>query len=351
MKICYISVVKPIYPRDISVLDGLKKLGIEVYELYDDSPHLKKIWRLWKRHREIKNRYDFIIIGYTGYVLIPFFRFFTRKRIIFNALCSLYEGCIISRGEKRIRKKIYFSLIDFIAFHFSSMVSVESDSQKEFIAKRYFLKKTKIITVRTGTIDNYFLYDPKVEKNKIFTVLFRGNLMPESGIQHAIEAAIILKNRADIKFKILGNGNNYWNEKVSRMINENSLDNVDWIKDKLSFEELKYRMLQSHLSLGQLGNHSRLARTIPHKVFDSLALKIPILTARNKAVLELLEENATCFCFNPADSKDLARKILEIKDQTQLREDVRERAYKLYKENLTSKTLAKKLIDLITKAK
>lgn len=345
MKICYVNIVKPIYPRDIAILDGLKELGVEVLELYDDSPHLKKIWRLWKRHWKIRNNYDFLIVGYTGYILVPFFRLFTRKKIVFNALCSLYEGCVISRGESGIHRKILYYAIDFIAFHLSFLISVESESQKEFIAKRYFLNEKKIIAVYTGTTDEDFIYDSAVQKDEIFTVLFRGNLTPESGIEYAIEAANILKNHKDIKFKILGRGNAAWNEKVAGMINENNLNNIEWKKEKLPIEELRKQMLQSHLSLGQLGNHERIERTIPHKVFDSLPLKLTILTARNRAVLELLDEGITCFCCNPADSKDLARKILEIKDQSQLREEVGESAYKLYKEKLTSKTLAQKLLD------
>lgn len=345
MKICYVNIVKPIYPRDISIINGLKELGIEVLELCDDSPHLKKIWRLWKKHWKLRDSYDFLIVGYTGYILVPFFRLFTQKKIVFNALCSLYEGCVVSRGEKRWRKKILYYLIDFIAFHLSSLISVESESQKEFIAKRYFLNKKKIVVVYTGTTDNDFIYDLTVKKDEIFTVLFRGSLTPESGIQYAIEAANILNARKDIKFKIIGRGDVEWNKKIAKMIAGHNLKNMEWIKDKLPSEELKKQMLQCHISLGQLSDHERLKRTIPHKVFDSLALKLPILTARNKAVLELLEENVTCFCFNPADSSDLTKKILEIKDQTRLREETAERAHKLYKEKLTSKTLAQKLLD------
>ena len=46
----------------------------------------------------LKIKPDFIIIGYDSPKLVIFCRLFTRKKIIYNALCSVYERMIVARG-------------------------------------------------------------------------------------------------------------------------------------------------------------------------------------------------------------------------------------------------------------
>ncbi len=61
----------------------------------------------------------------------------------------------------------------------------------------------------------------------------------------------------------------------------------------------------------------------------------------------MLKEDETCFCCNPADAEDLAKKILEIKNNLELMAKVAENAYQLYTRELTPKILAKKVLDII----
>ena len=50
---------------------------------------------------------------------------------------------------------------------------------------------------------------------------------------------------------------------------------------------------------------------------------------------------------NLADPKDLAKKIIELKDNSELRKKIAENGYKLYKEKLTPKVLGKELLNII----
>ena len=196
----------------------------------------------------------------------------------------------------------------------------------------------------TGVDETIFLTDPNVNKLSVFTVLFRGAFLPESGIEYAIDAIKILKD-APIKLHIIGDG--LFAPLVEKKLKEFRSTNIEWIREKIPFDELRRKIEECHLSLGQLSGHDRLKRTIPHKAFESLAMKIPYLTARNKAVLELLTENETCFCFNSADAQNLADKILWIKNNQGEAQRVAENAYQLYLRELTPKMLAKKVLDFM----
>mgnify|MGYP001567820266 CR=1 FL=1 len=346
MKICYFNLTTSLPARDAVYLSGLRKNGIEIMNCTDNSPGIKKFLNLYKKHCVLKNSYDFMWVGYSGHILVPFARLLSRKKIVFNSLCSLYEGIIISRvrSSRFSLKAAWIWLIDFLAFRCASVSLVESNEQKKWLMKKFFLRDDKLIVALTGVDDSLFFYEPNIAQPTVFTVLFRGGFLPESGIEYAIEAAKILKDE-DIRFEILGRGQ--MENKVRKMLADFDSKNVEWISQKIEQNELHRLMQECHLSLGQLSDHDRLSRTIPHKAFESLVMKIPYLTARNKGVLELLTENETCFCCNPADARDLASKILEIKNNPALAARIADNAYKLYNEELTPKILAKKVLGVL----
>ncbi len=347
MKLCYLNITRDTPPRDAVYLNGLGENGVEIVERLDDSSSWKKFLNLFKKHWAIGKNYDFVWVGYTAHILVPFARLISRKKIIFNALGSLYEGIVVSRGlgSPFSPRSIYCWLIDFLAFHCASLSLVESNEQKKYIAKKFLVNEKKLLRAWTGADEKIFYYDPGIKKLPAYTVLFRGGFLPESGIEYVLEAAKILE-KEDVKFRIIGWG--MLEGMVEEMIKRLGLKNVEWIRNKLPLEELRVKMQECHLSLGQLSNHERLERTIPHKAFESITMKITYLTARNRGILELLTENQTCFCCNPADAKDLAQKILELKNRSELKGQVVENAYQLYLRELTPKILAKKILDSLS---
>ena len=346
MKICYFTLTNNIPPRDIVYLDGLKENGVEIIECKDHSPSWRKFLTLYKKHKLIKNDYDILMVGYTAHILVPFARLISRKKIVFNALSSLYEGIVVSRQQSSPLsfRGIYCWLVDFFAFHLAHLSLLESQNQVSYVAKKFFVPRRKLLKSWTGVSNQDFFYDPALPKLKDFTILFRGGFLPESGIQYAVEASKILQ-KENIKFRIIGTG--LMSHQVEKMLNSFDSKNMEWIKDRLPDTELRKKMQECHLSLGQLSNHPRLNRTIPHKAFESAAMKIPYLTARNKAVLELFKDNETCFGCNPADAQDLADKILWIKNNYETAQKVAENAYQLYLHKLIPKILAKNMLDYI----
>ena len=92
MRICYFSFTKNIHARDAVYLRGLKENGVEIIECRDSSPGWIKYWRLYKKHRVLRNSYDVLMVGYTGHVLVPLARLISNKKIIFNALALFMKA-------------------------------------------------------------------------------------------------------------------------------------------------------------------------------------------------------------------------------------------------------------------
>lgn len=338
MKFYYISTDNS-YPQNRHLIDGLLENGHEVFEVEEKGQGLKKYISIIKKFWPKRHFYDVVIIGLASPHFVPIMRLMTSKKIIYNAGFSQYEANVISRGAN---KKIIWWLKDFISFLLSSKILLESNSQIEYIHKIFFVPRKKLILAWAGVNEKEFFADNNIEKRKKFTVLFRGRFLPESGILTVVRAAKLLEEK-DVEFLVIGVG--FLHKEYNELMNKLKPKNFTLLTKKFSYEELREKMLSCHISLGQVANHSRLDRTLPCKLFESLALKLPYLTGRNIGALELLKENETCFAIEPGNPKDLADKILNLKNNPELLEKIAEQGYKLYKEKLTSKQLAKDFLN------
>ncbi|MEK7180166.1 MAG: glycosyltransferase family 4 protein [Patescibacteria group bacterium] len=342
MKFLYINTGNK-YPPDKHLVDGLRENGQEVFELIENEQGLSKYINF--THRFWKNKYSFdvIIVGYGLPFLVPIVRFMSLQKIIFNAVSSQYEANIISRSTDGPWSLIALKwwLVDFISFHFSSKILLESNAQINFVRKYFLVSKNKLILSWMGVDEEVFFRDSNIEKNQKFTALFRGRFLPESGILTVIEAAKKLEDK-DVQFLIIGHGFMY--REVNALMEKLAPKNIEMINEKLPIEKLREKMLQCHISLGQLADHPRLSRTLPCKLFESLALGLPYLTGRNAGVLELLKENETCFAVLPGNADDLAQKILFLKNNPDTLEKIALQGRELYKEKLTSRQLAKEFV-------
>ena len=341
---CYMNLTSSIPPRDAIYLNGLRENGARVIECRDNSPSWKKFWVILQKHRAVKNDYDILWVGYSGHILVPFARLISRKKIVFNSMGSLYDGIIGSRRKYGFLgwRVPYIWLVDWLAFHSANLILVGTGPMKEYVRRKFLVPEHKLVRLWTGADNKVFAPDPNAPEPREFTVLFRGGLLPEAGIEHLIKAARILQNEP-IRFRIVGYG--VESPLVDRMLKEFDSKNVDWISDKFPQSALPDKMRGCHISLGQLADHERQQFYIPFKIFESMALKIPLLVIRARGMMELLTENETCFCFNPSDARNLADKILWIKNNYGTAKKVAENAYQLYLRDLTPKALAKNLLS------
>ncbi|MCX6718900.1 MAG: glycosyltransferase family 4 protein, partial [Candidatus Taylorbacteria bacterium] len=327
---------------------GLKKNGVEIIECRDDARGLMKFWRLWKKHRAIEKDggYDYLIVGYPGHITVTLARFISKKPVIFDALCTLYEGEVISRGRYRFNflMKGWICLIDYLAAKSADLILVETNKQKDYFIERFGLKTDKVVRVFTGVDEEAFHPDPNVSKRTRFTVVFRGKFLPEAGVKYIIQAAEILKDE-DIDFLIIGNG--YLEDEIQVQLKETKARNIEWIRENLPLERLRNLMLECHASLGQFEIHDRLNRTIPHKAFESLAMGLPYITGRAEGIQELLTDGKDCLMTNLADADDLAAKILLLKNDLELRRNIAGNGRRLYEERLTDYGLGREIIELL----
>ncbi|MEK7596749.1 MAG: glycosyltransferase family 4 protein [Patescibacteria group bacterium] len=333
MRFLYLN-TRNVYPQDKHLIDGLRELGHTVKEVSGT--------------KSLRENCDAVIVGFTSPILAIKARLASPKKIIFNAVMSQYEANVISRrkyGLFGIRAAKWW-FVDFASFYLSSIVLLESRAQVEFISRFFFVPREKLVRSFSGINEKEFFFDQNIKKKEKFTVLFRGRFLPESGILTVIETAKKLE-KSDIEFLVIGHGFMY--REVNALMAKLHPKNLTMMNEKLPIETLRNLMLQSHISLGQFARHPRLERTLPCKLFESLALGLPYLTGRNEAVFEILEENKTCLVVNQADPDSLARKILELKNDREALGRIGKAGHDLYRQKLTSKKLAEDFMNICFK--
>lgn len=345
MKICYINFNLD-NPRDQITLRGLRENGVFVKEITDKTPGWKKYLNIAKEYYTCKKEYDLVMIGYAGSILVIFIRLLTMKKIIYNALSTFYDSMIISRLKGKVfsLKAIWYYIIDFLAFRLANQSFLECQSQKDLVVKVFRINPNKISIHFVGTDDNKFYFDNTIPKLSKFTVVFRGAFLPEAGVEVVLMAAKELEYK-NINIRILGRG--LLQKEVENMMQKLELTNVELITTLLPIEILREKMLECHLSLGQIANHPRVHTTIPHKLFESMSMKIPYLTGENKGVMEVVDNNQTCFMVPPGDHHKLALKIIKLINYPKDLDRVAKNAYQLYQKEFTPKILAKKIIENI----
>ncbi len=344
-KICYFGIYNPEESRNRIYIRGFRNLGAEIIECRDTSKGLLKYFRLFFKHWKIRNNYDVLIVGYPGHVVVWLAKLISNKLIIFDALCTMEDGVIISRKlyNKFSPKYFYIKFVDWLAVKSANLVLVESEAQKKYFDSKFGMNN-KYKVVYTGADGGYFFKDENIRKRDRFTVVFRGKFLPEAGVKYVIEAANILKNE-DIYFLIIGNG--FLEKEIKLQIEKLKLKTLELISRNLHSDEMRSLMLQCHISLGQFEDHERLSRTIPHKAFESLALGLTYITARAEAISEILNDKENVLFVNPADPKDLSEKILLLKDNLELREKIAKNGLELFRNKFTPKVLASEVLQLI----
>lgn len=344
MKALYLSRSKLTSSVNAVYIKGLKANGVEVEEMFVRH---NEFFTLIKHLVSRRKSSDIVFVGYDSPVLVPLAKIFSNKKVVYNALCSVYERIILSRrlASKYSIKAIYYWLSDFWAVHLADLTMVETRSQADFFKKLFKISDKKLFVAWSGVDEDNFKHNPEIEKFPAFTVLFRGAFMPEAGVEYVVQAAKALENEG-IKFVIQGGG--LFSDKVQKMIEELNPSNLELQSDFLPYEELRLLMQRCHLSLGQLSDHPRLSRTIPHKCYESLAMKLPYLTAANRGISELLKSGTNCLTCNRADAQSLAEKVLWAKNNQEELAQIAEAGYKLYIEKLTPKILAGYLLAAIT---
>lgn len=251
--------------------------------------------------------YDVLIVGYVGHLDVLLARILTRFRrrpVVLNALVSLYDTVVVDRAlvPERSARARFLRWLDRTAFRLADRVLIDTDAHGRHLSAAYGVPAERLITVRVGA-DPTGLPEtpPPPPVDGPVTVLYFGTYIALHGVTTILQAARLLAGRDDIRFEMLGRG-----QELAAARAEGDGPNVRFDVRWVDRPALLQAIARSHVCLGVFGTGAKAGRVIPCKVYDALAMGRPVVTADTPAARELLTDGSDAVLVPPGDPRALA---------------------------------------------
>ena len=348
MKICYFGIYSSNYTRNKVNINGLRENGVEVIECNVQTGGLKKYWDLFRKHWPLRNVYDIMIVGFNGHTIVPLawlITRFPRKKLIFDAFISTYDSNIFDRKKysRHSLMALKYWFIDWMSCNLADLVLMDADAHAEYISKTFHIPRRKVKGLFVGCTDDVMYPRPQHKTTTDFIVHFHGTYIPAQGIPYIIHAAKLLDGKG-VQFNIIGKLETY--KESTDLARQLNIKNINFY-NYMPYDKLAEQMAMADVCLGMFGATDKAMRTGAFKVVEGMAMKKPVITAETPAMREFLTDRKDVLFCKSADSQNLADKIIELKNNIDLRNAIAENGYKLYLERFTPKAIGRDLINLI----
>ncbi|HEA64551.1 MAG TPA: glycosyltransferase [Candidatus Aminicenantes bacterium] len=354
MRLCFFGAYDPAYPRHTVIKKGLRFNDVEVSECW-----IPPKYKFWLRYPILASRY---LSSYTRHniffvpefcqkdvPLVKILSLFSSKKIVFDPLAGRFETKIIDWKRNPLNSwqaRLNFK-IDYWAFKLSDLILADTQAHKDYFCQKYGLPSKKVEVLPVGFDDDLFRPSVVAEKGNRFTVLFFGSFLPLHGVDCILEAAnIISSEEPSIQFRLVGSGQTLLLAKD--LASKFGLSNV-LFEDWLPMNELPNRIASSDICLGIFGRTEKARRVVPHKIFQAMGMRKPVITGQTPAVEEFFSHREDIFLIQESRSDLLAQAILELKRDEDLREGIAERGYQLVSQKFSPEAIGRTLIKILEK--
>jgi glycosyltransferase involved in cell wall biosynthesis len=314
MKILVTGKYEPEYNRNIVLLRGLEKLGIELTEF----PYIKRDRNTKARISELAKSCDVVFLPSFTHLDVPFVRRITKLPLVFDPLISRYLSKVFDYKAiwKYSPRAFKNYLKDLRAFNRSDLILADTKSHKDYYISQFGVDPDKIAVVYVGvdTTDFYPKEIERINKEKII-IGFYGSFIPLHGLEKIIAAAKILENRDDLEFWIYGSGPGF--TKIRDLTLKFGLKNTI-LKGWVDYQSLNNVINGMDICLGIFGDSLKAELVIPNKIFHYAACQKPIITSDTKGIKELFEDGKNIL-LTKNDAASLAKSLEVLADNPALR--------------------------------
>jgi len=277
--------------------------------------------------------------GLSGY----FVKIFRRKPWIIE-IRDLWPESIVAVGA--IKNKLIIKVLEYLEvllYRKSDHIIPVTDSFKSHILNKNISDK-KITVIKNGVDLESYNSDKVIKTNEFGVELdnkFVASYVGTHGLAHhletILEAAEILNYRDDIIFLMVGDGAEKNN--LLKLRQDKKLKNVIMLDQQ---EKCKMPLIWalSDVSLVLLKKSDLFKTVIPSKIFESMAMKKPIILGVEGEVKAMIHEGNSGIAIEPENAKQLADAILMLADNNNKYEILAINGYKYVSKNFDRKDLA-----------
>jgi len=160
------------------------------------------------------------------------------------------------------------------------------------------------ITVVSNTEDpDDWIPKPKIRATKEFIILYIGGLSQHRGIDTLIKSCKYLINDYPfIRLRIIGFKDDFYGNYLIRLVKDNKLEEYVQLVYWVPFDEVNKNIADSDLCAVPYNDTEHTQSTIPHKLFQYMAMKKPVLVSDVKPLKRVIGETNSGFIFKAGDA-------------------------------------------------
>ena len=328
------------YNRNAIFIKGLKKYNIIVHEFNINSFKIIKIIKMiFKNFKNVKELdFDLILLYVPTIPQIFFAKYLSKVKkvpLIHDIFVSKLQTFYYDRGLYKRNKmpkmfyRIFYYLQDFFECYLADYILLDTYTHIKFFHEKFNVPLKKFRRVLVGAQDDIFYPISKKHKgNSKLIVGFYGTYIPLHGVKYIIKAANLIGKNTQIRFILIGKGQTYKESK--ELAEKYHLNNVKFIPKILPLNELPMLISEFNVGLGIFGDGDKVKQVIPNKIFEGIAMKIPMITCESPAIKELFSDNKNIILCERANPDSLAKAILKLNNDPLLRKKIKEDAYKIF---------------------
>lgn len=342
------------YPNTLFRLQELKRSGLlRVREIN------RPLWRESTQHRHGRSRMTRNMLRATAAHLAVCLRYLFAKRpaiayvpypavfvllfmsalprrlrpphLVADAFISLYDTIVLDRqllNPKGVAARL-LKRAERRAYETADQVIADTPQNAQFLSRLFDLPGTKVIAVPLATDEISFTPVAYQPRPGICHILFVGALAPLHGVTTILEAAHLLTGRPDIRFKLIGDGQE--SLAVQRWLADHSV-NLDWQRGWQSSIRIAEAIAESDICLGIFGTGDKAQRVCPYKLYMYTSVGRATITGETAWLREATRDApAQPFATVPAgDAEALAHTILTLADDPERRSALADNGRRFY---------------------
>jgi glycosyltransferase involved in cell wall biosynthesis len=295
------------------------------------------VWRFLRMPRA-----DAVFAMYPGWfdmlVLAPLARL-RRMPIVFDPFISLYDTAVSDRkvaGEGSLLGRIS-KLVDRLSMRWATRVLADTPEHAAFYTRLTGIAPDRVGVVWLGAQDEVFGPRPDV-KPVPNRVLFYGTFIGLQGIETILRAAKLLEPDG-IPVRVVGSGQEQ--PMVDAIVAELRPRNLELV-GRVPLEQVVEEIGAATLCLGIFGTSEKAARVVPNKLFETVAVGRPIITADTPAIRGAFSDTEIAMV-PTGDPEALANEIRRLLADVETRERMAVAAHEHYVKTFSTEPLSRLL--------
>lgn len=343
MKVAFLGAFDPDYPRTRVLQEGLAALGAEVHLYpYSARPVARDAGLIaaWLRGAATS---DAIVVPSFGHRDVPLVSLLAKAAgipLLFDPLVSRWDTQVrdLGRVPERSLAAARLRASDTLAMRLADVVLCDTWEHGELFASAFGVPRAKLARVPVGADHAAFaLGESRAASRSTASaptgtapapgggaaplhVVYVGGFLPLHGIEAVIGAAALLETRRGpgfARFTLVGGGMT-----AHRADRDTAALGLQCVRrvPRVPYARALELLAGGDVALGIFGTTDKAARVVPHKVYQALAIGVPVVTRRSPAIAELFPESPPFALVAPGSAEAIADALESLAGEAARRE-------------------------------